>query len=447
MPRTLLAACVLLGALGCAMGDDGVYRRQGDGGRTARADAALPLYDAAVPPDDAGSACIEREEMPCTTSCGTQGTATCTSGRFGVCVPPAEECDGIDQDCDLAIDEELEERTCATSCGGGVSRCVAGAWSVCMGGAPRTETCDGTDEDCDGAIDNGLTRACSSACGAGVETCVAGRWQGCTAPPPRAETCDGTDEDCDGRVDGMTRRCTSACGAGMQMCNAGGWGMCSAPQPVPEACNLRDDDCDGNVDNGFQVRVIDSIPFYDLTAEQPTCSGPSARLDVCNTAAKRWCHAYPGGCFTGGGAGPLQATTATARVVCFGNRATERNVTFAAVSAASGIAINESNIATRVASSATHRYCRSQGFAAGVGPTEHSTTEMTVTCLPSEMGGPVDVPTSELIGRGCNPVLDPNTLACSSAVDNFCRARGDLAGYGPVEWNTSSSAVVCLRSL
>jgi len=51
--------------------------------------------------------------------------------------------------------------------------------------------------------------------------------------------------------------------------------------------------------------------------------------------------------------------------------------------------------------------------------------------------------TGDLTARGCNPISNANTLLCSIAADDVCRARGYLSGWGPVEWNTTDSAVVC----
>ena len=70
-----------------------------------------------------------------------------------------------------------------------------------IAGSISGETCDGIDNDCNGQVDDNLSRSCSNACGVGSETCSAGNWGGCDAPQPKAEACDGVDNDCDGQVD------------------------------------------------------------------------------------------------------------------------------------------------------------------------------------------------------------------------------------------------------
>lgn len=102
------------------------------------------------------------------------------------CDPTSEDAAGANN-CYFQVDNAQELLTALNTIAGSVS----------------AETCDGLDNDCDGEVDEDLTRACSNACGAGTETCNAGNWEGCTAPPtsPSTEVCDGVDNDCDGQTD------------------------------------------------------------------------------------------------------------------------------------------------------------------------------------------------------------------------------------------------------
>ncbi|MCK6551504.1 hypothetical protein L6R52_37050, partial [Myxococcota bacterium] len=99
---------------------------------------------------------------------------------------------------------------CASS---GLMVCASGALvDTCQPGAPAASdaTCDGLDEDCDGAIDEDYV-ALGTSCGVGACTatggtsCVAGGVvDSCTATSPRAAgdyACDGVDDDCDGATD------------------------------------------------------------------------------------------------------------------------------------------------------------------------------------------------------------------------------------------------------
>jgi outer membrane protein assembly factor BamB len=102
-------------------------------------------------------------------------------------------------------DEDDNGRTllqagCALTCPPGVTR-------------PAPEQCNGVDDDCDGAVDERLDRACSSACGEGVEACEDGRFLPCSAPEPAAERCDGLDNNCDGRADDGVLNACGRCGA------------------------------------------------------------------------------------------------------------------------------------------------------------------------------------------------------------------------------------------
>jgi hypothetical protein len=223
-------------------------------------------------------------------ACAGTGTASCTNYVFqDTCQagsPPSSTdatCDGIDDNCNGASDEDYAGH--ATSCGvgacvaTGATSCVAGqVANSCVAGTPAVSdaTCDGVDDDCNGIADDGYAAHATScgvgACAAiGVALCVGGVVvDTCSTGAPAASdaTCDGVDDDCNGGVDDGYVSFATSCGVGA--CAASGATSCvsgvvvdscsaGAPAASDATCDGVDDDCDGSVDDDFAATCSGTV--------------------------------------------------------------------------------------------------------------------------------------------------------------------------------------------
>ncbi len=240
--------------------------------------AVATLLAAAVTSCDVNEYCVN------CASDGGDGDALGGDGNDGqgpddalpdACFPSGTEtCNGVDDDCDQRVDEEVAQ--VGAACGTDVGECTTGVYECtgtgplrCTGVGGVAETCNQLDDNCNGAADEGNPGGgvpCGSDlgdCVAGITTCVGGAID-CVGdlgmPGAVMETCDGHDNDCDGAFDeglGSLGTCgataTGECELGTLTCVGGVPTCLGGVGPTLELCDALDQDCDGSSTNGFNL--------------------------------------------------------------------------------------------------------------------------------------------------------------------------------------------------
>ena len=274
-----------------------------------------PLADAPAPGQngcwaDAGNCCVFANLSWCPPAGATctgvgaltapcnKGTLACEGGSWACKNPKGpvpEVCDGLDNNCNGTIDDNVSQ--VGTACGSDVGECSPGTLACtagvldCVGDVPPTpEVCDGLDNDCDGTNDNGISvgGTCTvpydtslypgprdnPPCQPGILQCDGMGGQVCFGGVgPSPEVCDGIDNDCDGTIDEVgtapdgidasanpfpppAASIGDACGSNVGECKEGAYACvngqfaCLGGQgPAPtEECDCKDNNCNGTTD-------------------------------------------------------------------------------------------------------------------------------------------------------------------------------------------------------
>lgn len=183
-----------------------------------------------------------------------------------------------------------------SGCKSGILVCHEDGTKSCEGEViPGPELCDGVDNDCNGEVDDNITNnwsgiSCVGPCGSGFFICAGGEYI-CKAfnKEPSPEICDGIDNDCDGLIDEQedlpVEFCYSGneqdlysggqCRPGVRMCQNGSSVCVGEVLPTIEICDGLDNDCNGSIDDNlnFLHKERDIVFIIDVS-----CSIEKANL-------------------------------------------------------------------------------------------------------------------------------------------------------------------------
>jgi hypothetical protein len=377
-------------------------------------------------------------------------------------------------------DQSGDTRPCSADCGDGVETCDGLNWIGCTAPSGDWETCNGVDDDCDGQIDQDVERACTTTVGPGTQVCTDGLWEACDPGLPMPEVCNGFDDDHDGTVDEglevdvrtVSQDVLPGCSPGEPhslACRAGAQALCA-----DSACAV----------SGFGPVAYDAVAstvditcmsdavgdtFTDtwavLAASHPSCGSTGFYDGGCNAAISRKCR----GLGYVSGYGPTSYDDDGASYTCID----DGQLFFGTYTELQRFVPTCNGSAERVGAdcnAAIAQACIARGFESGFGPTENTGDIAHFVCVGTSDAGPIvseevcngwdddqdgtvdeglDIQLRTVANNqlsGCDPA-DPYSAACRSAARASCASSScAITGFGPVDndaaWGTSD--LVCL---
>jgi len=298
----------------------------------------------------------------------------------------------------------------------------------------------------------GSSIPCTTSCGTpGDAACISGEYGSCKPKP--GDLCAGL--DCKGKGDGLEHlffRDADGDGHGEKTSTKAscqpppdGWVTTSddcddargdVHPGAKEVCDKVDNDCNGSTDEGVHI-LVSTQPYSSL----PPCDITDHAS--CKRGAYDWCRAKSS-CYDGG-FGPVELGPSEGTFVCVSGGTLTGG--WSDVTAAQPACSSDSMASERVCESAVNRAGRGKGYAGAVLQT-HAPGVWQFLGLPAERAVEYDsVPWTELTAKhgGCKLGAE-SSWDCNAATHRWCTAKGHVSGFGPVEYNSTYTSVVCVKS-
>jgi hypothetical protein len=296
-----------------------------------------------------------------------------------------------------ACSAEGARRPCHTDCGSGEEACIGGEWQGCTAPPPAPEACDAADNDCDGAVDDDIEAPCTAAGGLpGTRLCAGGAWGECAVAAAAPEVCNGVDDDGDGGVDeslgvAVVARswaevvaahdaCDPSADPSAPACRAAATRACAAA-----GCGLGAGigvvDTDGAGARaalgcvGPAHGVVQSTSFTALSQQHGGCRIDTRTGPDCFAAIHRACAAAG----LTSGTGPVENSGDIAITVC-----TPGAAVYTVGYAELALHVGGCDGSTRwgpACDAAIHRWCKAAGHETGFGPVENWDATAVVSCI------------------------------------------------------------------